>query len=346
MSYQRLARRLADDPAPAVTTLPDGSVDRYCRLSTGALDPVDRRTTFAREAAADGRKGFDLEPRFVEPGGQAVNAAQQAHALGADAACYGHLDDPEPGRNVLADLPFDTVSMGQAAVVNVLDFADSDLLLVEASPDLTAWSLADLREVAPLSTVFDADALVCANWVSTPGMAEAFHGLGDASIPRRPFVFDPGDVLGSDLDDHRELREAVRALGTSVDAVLSVNSTELRTLAVALPDPPAPPVDDADRVRAVREAFDAAAVVKHGKAEALATAGDGVVRVDNPTVDARRQVGGGDRFDGGLAVGLGAGWEWPVALACGNACASHYVATGETASAAGLRAWLEERALR
>ncbi|KPN30472.1 hypothetical protein SY89_01207 [Halolamina pelagica] len=197
MPYQRLARRLADDPAPAVTTLPDGSIDRYCRLSTGALDPVNRRTTFAREAGADGRKGFDLEPRFVEPGGQAVNAAQQAHALGARAACYGHLDDPEPGRDVFADLPFETVSMGRAAKVNVLDFVDSDLLLVEASPDLTGWSLADLREAAPLSTVFGVDAVVCANWVSTPGMAEAFHELGAAALGRVPFVFDPGDVLGA-----------------------------------------------------------------------------------------------------------------------------------------------------
>ncbi|NHX35213.1 MULTISPECIES: PfkB family carbohydrate kinase [Halolamina] len=345
MPYQRLARRLADDPAPAVTTLPDGSVDRYCRLSTGALDPVDRRTTFAREAAADGRKGFDLEPRFVEPGGQAVNAAQQAHALGAGATCYGHLDDPEPDRDAFAGLPFETVSMGRAARVNVLDFADSDLLLVEASPDLSAWSLADLREAAPLSAVFDADAVVCANWVSTPGMADAFHELGDASIPRVPFVFDPGDVLGSDLDDHRELREAVRALGNRVDAVLSVNPTELRALAAAVPDPPAPPVDDADRLLAVRDAFDAAAVVKHGKQEALAATDGGVARVENPTVDSRRQVGGGDRFDGGLAVGLGAGWDWPVALACGNACASHYVATSETASAGGLRKWLLDRDL-
>jgi len=345
VSYQRLARRLADDPAPAVTTLPDGSIDRYCRLSTGALDPVNRRTTFAREAAADGRKGFDLEPRFVEPGGQAVNAAQQVYALGARATCYGHLDDPEPGRDVFVDLPFETVSMGQAAKVNVLDFVDSDLLLVEASPDLTGWSLADLREAAPLSTAFGVDAVVCANWVSTPGMAEAFHELGAAAPRRVPFVFDPGDVLGGDLDDHQELREAVRALGEGVDAVLSVNPTELRALAAALPAPPGPPVDDEDRVVAVREAFDAAAVVKHGKQAALAATGEGVVRVENPTVDAQRQVGGGDRFDGGLAVGLGAGWDWPVALACGNACASYYVATSETASAATLRTWLADRDL-
>ncbi|QKY21122.1 carbohydrate kinase family protein [Halolamina sp. CBA1230] len=360
MPYQRLARRLADDPAPTVSTLPDGSVDRYCRLSAGALDPIERRQTFVRETERGGRKGFGLDPEFVEPGGQAVNTAQQAHALGADATCYGHLDDPEPGRDAFADLPFDTVSMGRAAIVNVLDFADEDLMLVEASPDIPEWELADLREAAPLPVVFGADsegrspssdraspghAVACANWVSTPGMADAFHELGEASLPRVPFVFDPGDVLGSDPEAHRELREAVRALGDSVDIALSVNRTELKAITAALPDPPAPPVDDEDRVIAIREGTDAAAVVKHGKEEALAATEEGIVRVDNPVVEDRRQIGGGDRFAGGLAVGLGADWEWPVALACGNACASHYVATGETASATVLREWLVENGI-
>ena len=345
MPYQRLARRLADDPAPSVSTLPDGSVDRYCRLSAGALDPIERRRTFVRETERGGRKGFGLDPEFVEPGGQAVNTAQQAHALGADATCYGHLDDPEPGRDTFADLPFDTVSVGRAAVVNVIDFADEDLMLVEASPDISEWGLADLREAAPLSVVFGADAVACANWVSTPGMADAFHELGEASLPRVPFVFDPGDVLGSDLEGHRELREAVRTLGASVDVVLSVNRTELRAIAAALPDPPAPPVDDEDRVIAIRGRTDAAAVVKHGTEEALAATEEGIVRVDNPVVEDRRQIGGGDRFAGGLAVGLGADWDWPAALACGNACASHYVATGETASATVLREWLHERGI-
>lgn len=345
MPFQRLVQQLADGPDPAVSTFPDGSVDRYCRLSAGALDPVERRTTFAREVESGGRKGFGLAPESVEPGGQSVNAAQQAHALGANATCYGHLDDPEPDRDVFSDLPFETVSMGRAATVNVLDFDDSDLLLVEASSDLSDWSLADLRAAAPLPVVFGGDAVVCTNWVSTPGMADAFRDLGDEALPRVPFVFDPGDVLGSGVAGHRELREAIRALGDTVDVVLSVNRTELRALTAALPDPPAPPVDDEDRVLAVREVFDGAAVVKHGKQEALAATAGGVVRVENPVVEARRQIGGGDRFGGGLAVGLGANWDWPVALACGNACASHYVATGETASATALREWLIDRGL-
>ena len=335
MPYQRLAARLAAGPRPTVSTLPDGSIDRYCRLSAGGLDPVDRRTTFAREIEAGGRKGFALDPVSVEPGGQSVNAAVQAHALGSETTCYGHLDHA-----VFDDLPFDTVSMGEPAVVNVLDFEDSDLLLVEHSPDLRDWTLAELREVASLESVFGVDAVACSNWVSVPAMGEAFHELAAEALPRVPFVFDPGDVLGGDLDSHRDLRDAVAALQTTLDVAVSVNTTELRALAAALPEPPEPPVDDRDRVQALRRAFGGATVVKHGKREALAATAEGVVAVDNPTVEDRRQTGGGDRFAGGLAVGLGAGWDWDVALACGNACASHYVATGETATADELRAWV------
>lgn len=335
MPYERLAARLADGPTPTVSTLPDGSIDRYCRLSAGGLDPIDRRATLAREVEAGGRKGFALDPVHVEPGGQSVNAATQAHALGADTTCYGHLDD-----SVFETLPFDTVSMGEPAVVNVVDFEDDDLLLVEHSSDLREWTVADLRAAAPLSSIVGVDAVACSNWVSMPGMAAAFYELADEALPRVPFVFDPGDVLGSDLSEQCELREAVSALQSTLDVVVSVNRTELRALAAALPDPPDPPVDDRDRVRALRDGFGGSAVLKHGKKEALAATEEGVVAVDNPTVDDQRQTGGGDRFAGGLAVGLGAGWDWDVALACGNACASHYVATGETATAEQLRAWV------
>lgn len=335
MPYQRLAERLASPPEPTVSTLPDGSVDRYCRLSTGALDPIERRTTFAREAMVGGRTGFGLEPESVEPGGQSVNAAAQAHALGAEATCYGHLD-----HEVFADLPFDTVSMGEPALVNVLDFEDHDLLLVEHSPDIADWSLATLRDAAPLSTVFDAQTVTCSNWVSVPEMGEAFHRLAREELPRCPFVFDPGDVLGNDLESHRELRAAVSALQATFDVVVSVNATELRAMAAALPEPPESPVTDRDRTTALRETLSVTAVLKHGEREALAATEAGVVAVDNPVVDDQRQTGGGDRFAGGLAVALGAGWEWELALACGNACASHYVATGETATAEELRAWL------
>lgn len=335
MPYQRLVERLVTPPEPTVSTFPDGSVDRYCRLSAGALDPIERRTTFAREARAGSRKGFGLDPERIEPGGQSVNAAAQAHALGASATCYAHLD-----HEVFADLPFGTVSMGEPALVNVLDFEDYDLLLVEESPAIADWSLATLRDAAPLSTVFDADVVACLNWVSIPAMGEAFHQLAQEDLSRCPFVFDPGDVLGSDVPSHRALRSAVSTLQATFDVVVSVNATELRAMGAAMPGPPEPPVTDADRVTALRELLGVTAVLKHGKREALAATEGGVVAVDNPAVDARRQTGGGDRFGAGLAVALGAGWEWELALACGNACASHYVATGETATAAALRAWL------
>lgn len=336
MPYQRLVHRLADGFRPRVSTLLDGSIDRYCRLSGSAGDPLDRRETFAREAQSGGRKGFSLAVESTEPGGQAVNAAAQADALGAEVTCYGHLDDAR-----FDDLTFDTVSMGTPAVVNVLDFADDDLLLVERSSDIRDWTLAKLRAEASLTSAFGVDAVACSNWVSMPGMADAFHELATATLPRIPFVFDPGDVVGSDVAAHRELRGAASALQSTFDVVVSVNRTELHALAAALPAPPESPVDDEARARALREEMGVTAVVKHAKEAAVAATPSGTVTVQSPVVDDQRQTGGGDRFAGGLAVALGADWDWPVALACGNACASHYVATEETATAETLRTWLD-----
>lgn len=96
--------------------------------------------------------------------------------------------------------------MGKPAVVNVLDFGDEDLLLVEHSPDLADWTLETLREAASLPAVFGVDAIACSNWVSVPNMAEAFRALAKQELPRRPFVFGPGDVVGSDMESHRQLR--------------------------------------------------------------------------------------------------------------------------------------------
>lgn len=327
MSAERLVDRLSSRPSPTVATLPDGSVDRYCRLSAGGLEPVERRETFAREVGAGGRKGFALTSTSTEPGGQSVNAATQAHVLGGDVTCYGHLDHA-----VFAGLPFETVSMGRPARVDVLDLLDGDLLLIEDSHDLDEWTLDDLEAVASPASLFGGDALCWTNWVSIPGIEAAFHTLGRADLPRIPLVFDPGDVLGYDVAAHRRLREAVTAMQATADVVLSLNGTELRAMAAALPDPPTPPVTDHDRLRAIRAVLGSTAVVKHAADEAAAATESGLLAVDaehlaNPV----RQTGGGDRFSGALAFALGAGWSWEPALQCANEAGTHYVATGETA---------------
>lgn len=329
MTADSLAARFASSPTPTVVALPDGSVDRYCRLSTGGHDHVERRRTFAREVDAGGRNEFALSPTATEPGGQSINAATQAHAIGGDVTCYGHLDHA-----VFGELPFETVSMGRPARVGVLDFDDGDLLLVEDSQDLDSWTLDDLESVESLESVFGADALCWTNWVSMPGAEAAFHALGRADLPRLPLVFDPGDVLGYGVDEHRRLREAVRAMQATADVVLSCNRTEVRAIAAALPAPPDPPVDDRDRLRAIRAELRATAVVKHAADEVAAATGDDLRVVATEQIDRpARQTGGGDRFSGALAFALGAGWDWTPALRCANEAATHYVKTGETATA-------------
>lgn len=328
MSDDCLLETLSSRPAPSVTTLPDGSVDRYCRLAAGGFDRIDTRRTFVRAVAGGRRKGFDLRPTEREPGGQCVNAAAQAHALGADTTCYGHLDHP-----VLSGLPFDAVSMGRPATVSVLELDDGDVLFVEQSDDLTEWTLDDLESVTASEDAFAADAVCWMNWVSVPGTEAAFHALDGADLPRRPLVFDPGDVLGSDVEAHRRLRAAVAALQSTFDVTMSVNATELRAMAAALPEPPASPATDRDRLRSLRATTGVTAVAKHGADEAAVATGPGLAADDSVRyADPTRQTGAGDRFSGGLAFALGAGWEWEDALRCANEAAGHYVETGETAS--------------
>lgn len=332
--YERLESRLPVAETPTLAALPDGSVDRYCSLAAGESHPLESRGRFAHEMREGATKSFRRRTTAVEPGGQATNAAQQMHALGAVTTLYGHLSHP-----VFSLLPFETVSMGDPAVVDVVQFDDGDLLFVEPSADIDDWALDDFEAaVDGPREALDVDGVCWANWSSLSGAGAALRELaewdGDGA-----FVFDPGDVGG--VSDLAELGAALAALGDARDVVISANRTEVRTLAAALSES-AP--TDRGRLVALRDALGVRATVLHGEAEAVAATPDGVVRVRNPeVVDPVRHTGGGDRFSGGLTYALALDWEWDLALALGNVCASRYVATGETGDAEAMRAFAREK---
>ncbi|MFB6104944.1 MAG: PfkB family carbohydrate kinase [Halobacteriaceae archaeon] len=335
MSYERLPARLADRPSPTVATLPDGSIDQYCTLTAGAVGPIRTRATLGREIEDPDRSTFRMHIDTTEPGGQAVNVATQLDAIGADVTCYGHLDDP-----LFDTLDFETVSMGGPATVYAFNFADSDVMFVEGSVG-EDWTLEDLTSITDLTEVFAVDAVSCANWVSFPGLGPAFHELATRELPRIPFILDPGDIVGSDPSAIGALRDAIASLQETFDVVYNANRQEIRATAATLEDPPA---DDRDRLAAIRSATGITATVLHAPEEAIAATPDGITAVDSLHVsDPARHTGGGDRFTGGLAYGLAAGWDWELALACGNACAARYVETGRTPDLETLAAFVRDR---
>lgn len=321
MPYDRLARTLADRETAALTTLPDGSLDYFCTVAEGGDRRIESRKAFAR-AVLDERDSLRFRVDTVEPGGQAVNAAMQVHALGDAVACYGHLDAP-----AFASLPFETVSMGEPSDVYVFTFGDRDLMLAR-NTDLAEWTLADLDREADLSAVFAADGICCCNWVSAPGLESAFHRLGRLDVPRVPFVFDPGDVVGHDADETEALHEAMSTLQNTFDVIYNANRAETEATAAPLSGTFD---DDLDRLAAIREETGIAAAVMHARDEAAAATPGGRERVANYRVERpERHTGGGDRFTGGLAHALACGWDWDVALAMGNACGAAYVDSGAT----------------
>jgi sugar/nucleoside kinase (ribokinase family) len=320
-----------------ITTLPDGSVDAYCDVTTPRGDSVDSRERFAEEVAASRTASFAFDRTALEPGGHAVHAAAQADVLGADVTCFGYLDDA-----AFDETPFETVSMGRPADLTVCEFDDGDVVLQETSGDRDGWTLETLRDAAGdgFREALTADAVVCANWASFDGMAAALSEFAALDVDVDWFVFDASGIAADDADAVRALCDALGALSTAYDVVLTGNREELDAVADALE---CSEWTDEETFAAVRDAVGVAAVVLHEKPQAVAATEDGETTVTNVSVeDAVRRTGAGDHFVGGMADALVRGRDWAETLRLGNLCASHYVATGRTGSAAELQALLDD----
>lgn len=330
------------DAPPTATAFPDGSVDRFYDVFAGG-DRVRRRESFAETVAAGRTASFAVRESAVEPGGHAVNAAVQADALGGDVTLVGHLDDP-----AFADLPFETVSTGAPSRVVIYEFDDGDVLAVEPSADVENWSLDEVRSATGSSfeDLLSADVVLCANWPTFDALPDALAELAAADLDGGIFVFDPGEIASPSESAVRELFDALSDLTGSYDAILAANGEEVRALAGMVHDGvggAGDRSDVADRLERLRARADLTAAVCHETEAAVAATTAGRVRVENFDVEPVRNTGGGDRFDAGLGHALALGWGWEDALRLGNACASRYVATGETGSAADVAEFLRER---
>ncbi|WP_248896534.1 PfkB family carbohydrate kinase [Haloplanus halobius] len=337
MPYDDLVGELQRGLDPvSVGAFPDGSLDDYFRLRDGET-VLTSREAFAT-TVVEGRDSLRLEHVVTTPGGQAVNVAQQLDALGDGVLLAGHLDHDD-----LA-FPFETVSMGAPARVNVLLLGDDDLLLVERSSDLTAWTFADLRDALAgrVDAFLERDALCCTNWASVPGLPAATERIAARNPDGGVFCIDPGTVTARQAGDL--LRSAAR-LQRAYDVVLSVNTDEANRLAAAagLDARIDDPHDSGAVLESIRTDAGVTGVVVHAEAVAVAATASGTVSVPNLDVEGIvTTTGAGDRFSAAFARSLAAGWDWELSLAMGNACASHYVTVGETADCDDLRAYVTD----
>lgn len=295
-----------------VAAFPDGSVDAHVRIRDPDGEWLPKAAVL--EGISECRSPtVHAERRGLEPGGQAVNAARQAHALGDDVRLDGCLD-----HEVLA-LPFETRSHGEPSRIDVHAFADGDVTYASVSDDVAGWTHESLEPVP------SADAYVCGNWVSVDGMTGSLAALSDR-LEGDAFVFDPGDWTTAGEDALCRCTAALSELDDVLPVYVSVNGEELGAMADAL--------DVDEEVGPVRSAAGVSGVVRHETAAAAGATRDDRLEVPNLDVsDPVRRTGAGDRFDAGLAHGLAAGGDLAPALALANCCASYYVATGTTGTA-------------
>lgn len=319
-----------------VTALPDGSVDSYYDAYGDRAERIASAADFGDRVGRSETPSVRLSRTARTPGGQAVNIAEQTHALGDDVSLFGHLDHP-----VFDELDFEARSMGEPGTVHVLEFEDDEVLLADTSPDVADWGLADLEAAADdLEAALTPEAVCCGNWVSVETLSAELRTLAERSLDGDWFLLDPGNVAAADPERVRDLADALRALDGSYDVVVSANRPELRAAAEAL-DRPANAADDAEVVAAVRERTGATAVAMHETEAAVAATPEGRTRVPNYEVrEATRPTGAGDCFTAALAHALVRGWDWTPALDLANLAAAHRVETGETGDRASLRAFL------
>lgn len=321
-----LAARLDQFDPGRVIACPDGSVDAYVHVHD-AGGRVTNRSRFGDRVEA-GDRSFRLVPQRHEPGGQSVNMAIQAHALGADTGLYGHCDDP------VFDLPFEVRSLGVPARVTICDFTDGDLLLAEESSDLQTCDDTDLRAAGAFDE--SPDAVCLANWSTVDGVADILQGFAETQSDA-PIVLDPGSLSG--LRNHRAVRfrDALAAAGERRRVVVSANPAETRGLLTAME------IEGTleSALPSLRESLGIDGYVVHAAPEALAATPAGTLTVPTPVIEEpATDTGGGDRFSATLACALADGWDWEPAVELANAAAFHYIGTGETADSDALRASL------
>ncbi|WP_246998961.1 carbohydrate kinase family protein [Halosolutus gelatinilyticus] len=327
MSYAALRDRLTafrNEPK-RVAALPDGSVDRCYRVSGPGGDRFETPEALARYLRSGDGDTVPIEPIDVRPGGQAVNAASQVHALGDDAALVGHLDHP-----VFATLPFETRSMGSPTEIHAFVFDGEERLFPDRSTQAPDWDVDDLRDAVEWDRLVDADALCCANWASYRGLVGVFDRLAERRPDDLPVVVDPGAIeLVGDAELETLLGALTRA-DAAADVYLSVDPNEYGRVANVV-DASEMPTER--RAAALRSELEIAGIVSHGADEAIAATCEGTAAVEMLEIDDPMfTMGAGDRFSGALACALARDWPREHALALGNACAASFVATGETAA--------------
>lgn len=318
-----LVDRLDSFDPGRVLACPDGSVDAYVHVND-AGGRVTNRSAFGDRVEA-GDRSFRLDPQWHEPGGQSVNMAVQAHALGADTVLYGHCDDP------VFDLPFEVISLGSPARVTICDFTDGDLMLAEEPAGLQQCDDENLRAAGAFDET--PEAICLANWSTVHGVVDILQAFAE-SKGAAPIVLDPGSLSG--LQNHRAVRfrDALSACSETRSVVVSANRAETRGLLGALEL--SGPIRSA--LPELRSMLGVEGFVVHAAPETLAATPNDLLTVETPIIDEpATNTGGGDRFSATVACALAEDWDLYPALELANAVARHYIRTGETATVDSLR---------
>jgi hypothetical protein len=335
----------------------DGAIDRVRTMvadrdSDGERESMDSLATLRDriEDSIDAKSSLNVEwtDRGTRTGGHSCHLARAFDRLGADPTMIGTYGRPprDPFRAEFDDLT--TVSVGEPAICDAVEFADGKLMLTEMG-EIESLDWPTLRERAgeeTLAGLLDGIRVLGVGYWALNGdlpgvVADLVNSVWPLlDDPPEAVLFDPADIRS--LSGESLVRGARRlaAIDDVVPVTLSANQSEIRALAAALRGESGESfVDDAI---GVYDALDVERVVAHNVDEAI-TLGETdrarvrVPRVENPELT----TSAGDHFNVGLVVAYLSGLDAAPSLVVANAVAGAFVRSGSPPEYERIREFVE-----
>jgi hypothetical protein len=239
-----------------------------------------------------------------------------------------------------------TISLGQAASTDALEFADGKLMLGKLLPmDAVTYDnlLRGCGGVTGLKALFkDAPGVATVNWTMTLGMTEIWTRIAEDILPglraaRGKWFVDLADPAKRTVPDITAALDALKALQQHTDVVLGLNEMECRQIlgVLGLSWPAITPEWEAAREACaqIRARLGLARVMCHLVRSAAEAGADASVGVDG-FFDPKPMIttGAGDHFNAGYFSALLAGLAPRDSLMIGGATSGHYVRTAVSPS--------------
>jgi sugar/nucleoside kinase (ribokinase family) len=339
----------------------DGFVDSIIRVvdkrhSADSFDPFETIDALSKRIARAAGRSANLEMVCEKQklGGNGPIMANSLAAFGVKIKYVGNLGRPEV-HPVFREMTkhCEVISIAEPSFTDALEFDDGKLMLTksQALKEITWKNLKEHVGEAKLLKFFqEARFIALNNWTQIPCMSDIWEEIQKRIAPKlagpkRIIFFDLADPEKRTPSDVRRGLNLISGFEKHFHAVLGLNESEARQIAVALEISFETGTQTSLALFSarIRQKLGISFVVIHPREFACAANESGETFVEGPfCAKPLISTGAGDHFNAGFSLGLLLGGDLEAALQIGVAVSGYYVRTAKSPTVADLRKFLKQ----